>query len=196
MPTADRSELFAGRAQQAALGVITPAIVRASQQAVSAVAAQTEAGYLAESAHDVAAMRADHRLIRGLSELVAQARKVVLDQAMAALSDGYRTTMDSEASRLGLRFTDGPEVAANLLGHPIVDATPTEWATFLAGRLEWRIRGIATRAALGAIKPAAIPAQTDAAGQAWAVEVARLAGDAWHAGRSAARAALARALSS
>lgn len=194
MPTPDRSALFASRAQRAAMGVMTATIARASQRAVAAVAAQTEAGYLAEASHDVAALRRDTGLVAGLSDLESRARAVVADQALSALEDGYRTAAEADAARLGVGFTFEESDRAGLAGHPIVDATATEWGTFLAGRLSWRVRSVSTRAALGGIQPAAIPGQVDAAAQAWAQEVGRLAADAWHAGRTAARMSLARAL--
>jgi hypothetical protein len=195
MATIDRSALFSSRAQRAALGVMTATVARASQRAVASVAAQTEAGYLAEASHDVAAIRRDTGLIARLSELAADARKTVLDETLAALEDGYRVTVEADADRLGLVFTFTDADRAALAGHPIVDATAAEWAVMLAGRLVWRVQSVSTRAALGSIPPAAIPGQVDEAAQAWAREVGRLAADAWHAGRSAARHAMASALS-
>jgi hypothetical protein len=194
MPAIDRSVQFAARSIREAMGVMTGTIARASQRAVSMVAAQTEAGYLQEAAHDVAALRQDAGLASGLSELSARARATVMGSSLLALEDGYRTTVEANAKRLGLsfEFTDADKAA--LAGHPIVDGTPAEWATFLADRLVWRVRSVSTRAALGAIKPAAIPDEINAAAQAWAQEVGRLVGDAWHAGASAAQHAMARAL--
>jgi hypothetical protein len=195
MANTDRSALFSTRAQRAALGVLTATIARASQRAVAAVADQTEAGYLQEAAHDVAALRRDAGLVEGLAALAARARETVQDQALAALEDGFRTTAEAEAGRLGLVVTVDDADRKALAGHPIVDATAAEWSGQLADRLAWRVRSVATRAALGAIKPAAIPGQLDQAAMAWANEVGRLVGDAWHAGRTAARMAMARALS-
>jgi hypothetical protein len=170
-------------------------IARASQKAVASVAAQTEAGYLAEASHDVAAIRADTGLTAGLAGLVARARTVVRDSVLAALEDGYRTASEADAARLGLVVTFTDADRASLSGHPVVDATAMEWAAHMAERLAWRVRSVATRAALNAIKAEAIPGQIDAAAQAWAREVGRLAADAWHAGRSAAQQAMAGALS-
>lgn len=194
MAPPDRAAVFAQRAQVAAAGVVGPAVIAASRKAVASVAAQTEAGYLRESAHDVAFVRANPGLVAALGQTQQQARAVVQDQALAALEDGYRTTLDGESSQLGLRAAITPADLAALAGHPIVDATAAEWGVFLAARLDWRLRSVATRAALGSLRPAAIPDQVDQAGRSWAQEVGRLAADAWHAGVTAARLAMAQAL--
>jgi hypothetical protein len=192
---ADRSAAFAGTAQRAALSVLSDAVVAASRSAVASVAAQTEAGYLAEAAHDVSALRADQALLSKRGQMQNAARDLVRSLALEALADGFRETGTAESARWGLGFAMTPADQAALAGHPIVDATATEWADELARRLDWRVRAVATRAALNAIKPEAIPQQLQAASVAWANEVARLVADAWHAGRTAARNAMVRLLS-
>ena len=194
MPPVDRSVLFADRAQRAAVGVVNATIVKAARQAVDSVAAQTEAGYLAESSHDVAALRRDSSLVAGLADLEREAYRTVKDACLSALEDGYRTTTDAQAKGLDLAasFTDSDRAA--LAGFPIVDATAEEWAGYQAERLTWRIRSVATRAALHAIKAEAMAGEVYKSAMAWAQEVGRLSSDAWHAGRSAAVQAMAGAL--
>lgn len=194
MPT-DHAARWSATATRSALGVLAPAVARAARNVVDTVAKQTEAGYLAEAAHDVRAVRTDAGLGAELRRIDGNARTLVMQFARDAMADGYRATMEAEAPRVGLAFSWSEADASALAGHPIVDATAGEWAVFLADRLLWRVRGVATRGALGAIRTEAIPGQVAATGTAWADEVGRLVGDAYHAGIGAARAAMARAIS-
>jgi hypothetical protein len=195
MPDLSPAARLAVSAEQAARGILSATVARAARSAVDAVAAQTEAGYLTESAHDVAALRRDAGLVARLGEVRLAAVALVLERVVAALEDGFRRTAEADGPRLGLVVELTPGDLAALRGHPVVGATPSEWADDLAGRLAWRVRSIATRAALNAIQPGAIPSELDHAAAGWATEVGRLVRDAWGAGTSAATAAMARALS-
>lgn len=182
-------------AMRAALAVFAPAISASATAAVRAVDARTESGYLAEAARDVAALRADPGLARSLAGLEASAAEVVHEHLSRSMQSAFRSTIEGEAPGLGLRFSWSDADAATLAGHPIVDRTAAEWAEELARRAGWRVRSVVTQAALGAIQSTAVAGRIQRGAQAWADEVARLVGDAWHAGTTAARAAMARALS-
>lgn len=189
-----RAAYFSDLAKKKAVGVGLQVVATAARNAVAAISAKTESGYLQEAAADALAVRSNVKLVAAIAGAVLDARGVVFAALVASMLDGFVRTAEVDGAAIGVDFSMSDDDKTALLGHPIVEATAEEQAQRLGDNLQWRLRAVSTRAAIGSLPIESLADELDAQVSAWADQVARLAADAWFAGATAARSALVSAI--
>jgi hypothetical protein len=194
MPQIDPADRYRQTATRAAAGLALAPLSAAARRALGLALASATHEHLREIRGDLAAIGADLGLVRELRALEADGTALVGGLLLDAILAGYRETGEAEAADLGLVLTIEPGDRTDLEAYPIAGHTPADWAARLVGDLVFRIRGELSRQVLaGKVEPLR---WAESLVLPWADQVGARAADAWHAGRSAARLAMADALRS